>query len=730
MATSPITSGSSTPVNTSLTDEGKEVRRGGSLDRQPRQAPAHEALLSRGGTESMRLPGAGESTERPRRPLDALKTATSQESSSTSKTEEPKAKPTEHPLQSSGTGRQPVLTRELTFSDNLLDKANTSKLQGKKLSDEGPLLETGERSHRFDTESTASKSSGAFKNIVLEGNISKRQGKRPVGEDQLLKTEERSKQFDTHSTSSKDGGGHLVGGGGEDVRRPSQRSFGPENKSVTASQTGSSGSSRRMSSAGVGERRPTHSFRDPTTGSQPHTPWQSERFSFPSSGEQQMTGVIAQALPLFGTPPESSRGSSGSGSPPRAATWRETVSALARTVGQQAVQTASVGTVLQPNSRLLKAAAGHLAHQAVSVGIPTFAREMLAQGLMVGLHRASPQLAVGMQAGMMVMNITLQVVRERREARVPDEAARGFHALSAEQWGQSSHQDQNAMRETQTKHSRLLTVLQVASSAVNLGLGIANVRSGDASSAIQRVATDVKTAVYATMRDALQASFSMVGIEGTTHGTSGPHLTAAIATYAGVQAASNYVSDAMLAAIAPERSTATAVLNGVLSPAVAGMSTSAAWGTALTVAGAKAALNTVVEAIDWFQRTQHEASQGGTIQRLDPLIPGFPRTQPEVSQGGTVDAPPITEKKDHDYGRLLDHTPGRMAIINSINAASGLAGHFAQNSSDALKSLIGNVGSATVTFLTDYTISNTWQADSAVRAATSRGSESHSGSQV
>jgi hypothetical protein len=129
------------------------------------------------------------------------------------------------------------------------------------------------------------------------------------------------------------------------------------------------------------------------------------------------------------------------------------------------------------------------------------------------------------------------------------------------------------------------------------------------------------------------------------------------------------------------------------------MSTAAAWGTAVTAAGTKAALNTVVEAIDWFQRTQHEANQGGTVQQLAPRINIAP--------------------EHRDYGRLLDHMPGRLAVINSINAATGLAGHFASNSSAALQSLIGNAGSAVVTFLTDYSLSSTFQADAAVRAATS-----------
>jgi hypothetical protein len=627
----PVNSVRSTPIQSFQGEEDAQVRRGGSLDRQP-PASQHSALTPR-RTDSMPHPGT--ELERPRQPLEAFQASSSQVTSSP----------------------QRILMSQLTFKDGIGASSSSQKPHGKPQAAEPPLLENKERSDQFTAETSVQLDKGP---LVSAG----------IGE-------HRSKRTSTPSVHS----------------HRSRRS----QTSQPLSQGGSS--SGHVSSAGIGERRPTHSFRDSTTGSQLPTPFQSERFTFPPSGELQMTGVDPLTFPVFGTS-ESSRASSGANSPPRAATWRDTVAALARTVGQQAVQTISVGTVLQPNSRLLTAAAGHLAHQAISVGIPTFAREMLAQGLMAGLHRASPQVAVGLQVGMLVLNVTLQVVRERREGRNPEEAGRAFHSLSAEQWAQASPQERDAMQETQAKHSRLLSVLQVVSSAVNLGLGVANARSGDATAAIQRATTDVKTAAYTTMRDALQASFRMVGIAGETHGLSGAHLTTAIATYAAVQVTAGYAGQALVAGAAPEAATATSVLNGLTSPAAAGMSMAAAWGTAATVAGVKAAVNTVVEAIDWYQRTQHEANQGGARQELNPRI----NTAPE----------------NRDYGRLLDHTPGRMAVINTANAVVGAAGYLARKSSTALQSLIGNAGSAAVSALTDYSVSNTWQAAAAVRAATSQ----------
>lgn len=469
--------------------------------------------------------------------------------------------------------------------------------------------------------------------------------------------------------------------------------------------SGESSGSSHVSTAGIGEKRPRSRPSSRPTTREP-SPEPSRELSRTQSPPQSFRFDPTRIDPATGSvihSPRESRQHAPHAPPSQAfetpSNWRTQIADLARMAGQQLAQTADVATMVQPNGRLLAAAAGHLAHQAVSVGIPTFAREMLAAGLSAGLHAAAPQVAIGLQAGMMALGVTLQVVRERRESRDPDEAARGFHSLSAEQWAQSSPQQQDTMRQTQARHSRMFTALQVAASSLNLGLTVSNVRNGEATTAIARVATDVKTAVYTTMRDALQASFRMVGIQGETNGLGGAHLTTAVAAYAAVQLTAGYAGQALATLAAPGSATASNVLNGVLTPQEAGLSLGAAWGTAATVAGVRAALNTVVEAVDWFQRTQLEATQGGTRQELAPRI----NTAPE----------------NRDYGRLLDHMPARMALINTINSVVGAASYFARNAPDAVESLIGNVGSAGVNAMLDYSVTNTWQAAAAVRASTS-----------
>jgi hypothetical protein len=529
--------------------------------------------------------------------------------------------------------------------------------------------------------------------------IPRDKGKAPASESPpLLPPGDRSDRFTFDTSSSINAGtqahsagigqhrtGHTPSGEPETSNAPPRNSARHD-----VGRRDSSSSRRTVYSGGIGERRSAHRGdaprRDPVTGSPIYTPRGSQRWQ---SGELPRT-----------SPPGTSSSSSSETAQTTTATvtpnWRSAIADLARAAGQQVQQTASIATMVRPNPQLVAAAAGHLVHQAVSVGMPTFAREMLVAGLTVGLQ-GHANAVIGLQAGMMALNVTLQVVRERREAREPNEAARGFHSLSADDWNASSPQEQAAMRQTQARHSRLFTELQVAASALNLGLGIGNVRNGDVGSAISRVATDVKTTVYTTMRDALQASFRMSGIVDETLGLSGTHLTTAIATYAAVSLAGNYASQALVGSAAPQASTAANVRNGVLTPAEAGMSMAAAWGTAATVAGVKAAVNTVVEAIDWFQRTQLEAMEGGREHTLQPRINIAP--------------------EHRDYARLLDHLPARMALVNTINSVTGAAGYAARHTSAAMQSLIGNAGSVAVSAMLDYSVTNTWQAESAVRAA-------------
>lgn len=359
---------------------------------------------------------------------------------------------------------------------------------------------------------------------------------------------------------------------------------------------------------------------------------------------------------------------------------------------------------MQAAKRTLGAIAGHTIHQAVAVGIPTVAREMLAAGVMQALHAAPPAVAMGLQASVGVANLAMQVMREARERRNPDEAARAYHSLSPEQWAAQPPEQQARMREHTAKVSRAITVSQVASSVTNFALMASAFqeeghRPGARADALKPLATEIKTGVYTAMRDAAQASFLMVGFEGDqTHGIAGTAQAAAAATYAGVSVGTSLLGDAMMASLVPNRSQATNTLLGLpAQPGAAPMSTAQAWGTVAQAATVSAFANVVAEATDWGQRTHFHLSQNA--------VPPQQHWQPRIM--------------GDDMDRVADQAVARAALVNGINSALAATGRaMAQlEVPPAAQAFIGNAGLAAMTVLTDSPISGIFQAQSAVRAA-------------
>jgi hypothetical protein len=390
---------------------------------------------------------------------------------------------------------------------------------------------------------------------------------------------------------------------------------------------------------------------------------------------------------------------------PAGQSWRDTLGAVFSKVGNGLGKVA-VGTkdavagqlsalqLLNPGPRLSGAALGHLIHQAVSVGVPTFAREMMAEALILSMRHMPPTHAVGLQLGVSVVNVGAQAIRRMREARNPDAAARGFHAMSKEQWDQLPPADQSQLRKTQQLHSRMLTNLQVAASLTHLTLGIHAATSNEKGNetASKLFVKDFKTLVYSGMRDSLQASFQMVNTDKNTLGVSGAHMTAAASFYALANAGGNYAFS-HLPGMVPQAALADQVLRGQSDA----MSTSQAWLTKAGVAGVKAAINTVVEAADWMSVTQQEANQAGAKQQWDPKLK-------------------ILDPKSHDYGRLLDQTPGRVAVIDAGNAIFSALGVAMKNQPEWAQNAVANLTEAAYEGLKYKTVGGTWQADGAVRA--------------
>lgn len=361
-------------------------------------------------------------------------------------------------------------------------------------------------------------------------------------------------------------------------------------------------------------------------------------------------------------------------------------------VRDQTVQSAEAIGLLAPSRRLAGALAGHLVHQTVTVGVPTFLREMMAEAMVLSMRHMPPNHAVMLQTGMAVISVGAQVLRELREKRNPDAAARGFHGLSPQQWNDLSEGTQATLRKQQRNHSRMITLMQLTASGTHITIGMMAAKADDAEKAGTLFVTDFKTMVYGGMRDSLQASFSMVGTQDDTFGVNGAHMNASALFYGGANIAANYAFST-LPGMVPNAKLADDVLRGKSDA----MSHGDAWEVKAEVALVKAAINTILEASDWFSVTQQEANQAGTVQRWDPKLK-------------------LLDSSQHDYGRVLDQTPARMVAIGGSNAMYNAITFAMKDEPQELQNLVANVVVGAFAGVQYKTIGGTWQADGAVRA--------------
>lgn len=347
------------------------------------------------------------------------------------------------------------------------------------------------------------------------------------------------------------------------------------------------------------------------------------------------------------------------------------------------------GTLL----RLPKAALGHLVHQGVAVGFTTAVREVAAEAMIAMLRQAPPGALLGIEVGMGVMNMSLQALRQVREKRNPDEAARGFHALSPQEWAHKTPQEQVALRKEQQQHSDRVVALQATSLMVNVGFAIHGMIRGDSSFAAAGIASEAKTIAYSLMRDGIQSKFGMIQLEEGAYGVSGSHLASAALYYGGANLATAYAWSALPPLVLPAGVTSANVRDVLRGVPLPGLSLQDAVSATAKMIGVKAALNTALEASDWFSVTEQEAQQAGTKQVLSPHI------------------------KPDDFGRLKDHVAGRVAIIDSSNSLGDLMGFLTKDMPPAVGALLTNGvlgGWAAVHY---RSIAGTWQADFAVRVA-------------
>ncbi|GKS89244.1 hypothetical protein [Acidovorax sp. SUPP2539] len=361
----------------------------------------------------------------------------------------------------------------------------------------------------------------------------------------------------------------------------------------------------------------------------------------------------------------------------------------ARNAVSESTTAQAIGGLL-PSQRIMGAVLGHGVHQAASVFVPTFVREMMAESMKVAFRTAPPSMVLGMQVGVGLLNIGLALVRTQREGRDPDTAARGFHAMTLDQWNQCPDDQKEELRQTQQRMSRIVTLEQIGASLASVGLSLQGMLTGDVAMPADVLAGDIKTVAYSFARDFIQASFSMVGTEAeTSGGVSGSHMNSSSLFYGLANVVGNNAWSE-LPVLGGDTSGARAVL---LDRASSSGARSGAWQEIAGASAIKAAINWAVETADWISVTQQEARQSDTVQQLNPRLTGT------------------------DYSRLLDQTPARITAITGAGSVFNVLGHLTQGWEPGQQNLLSNSLAGILAGLTYMPIGGSWQAAGAVRAA-------------
>jgi hypothetical protein len=332
---------------------------------------------------------------------------------------------------------------------------------------------------------------------------------------------------------------------------------------------------------------------------------------------------------------------------------------------------------------------GHAVQQTVTCGGPTLSREVAATFVTMSLEN-SPQLAFGLQVAMTLANGIIQAVRHRELNRHRDVAARGFHGITPEKWGQLPEDEREALMAQQQNHSRIVSGLHATAAVVNLGTSLAGLLSKNPLLTSSVLASEARNWAYAAGRETLQATFRGTTVTDNMDpmaGVTPVRMMASAAVYGGAQAIINYVTPLAIDALIPaDLNVSGFAITGADGARLAAL---ALFIAAAKVGAARAATNTFGEVVDAFQLTAHEADEGnGGRQRLDFAHTGV------------------------DYSRLLTHSPARIAWNSVSGVLTPLT--FFMASSPA-KDFITRFGSAILFGLTYMVIGQTYQASAASR---------------
>ncbi|SFO45616.1 hypothetical protein SAMN03159304_03436 [Pseudomonas sp. NFACC24-1] len=376
--------------------------------------------------------------------------------------------------------------------------------------------------------------------------------------------------------------------------------------------------------------------------------------------------------------------------------------ALGNKVGRGAKLALSDSMANLPSGRTTLAAAGHTVQQMVNCGAPTYLRELAFMhaysALNEGLAKKSPGGMLALQAAVSLATIATQLyVRQPRLERLAadsSDAVRGHFALSEAKWNALPPDKQDTLRLQMKRDSRNITRNQVVAEALYLGMGAMGAARGDGALSARVLATQLRDVIYALSRETMQATFSMTAPQDDTktYGVDEDNMPTLGWAYGAMTLSMGFMLDSISEQVLPPGQTLT-------SPALLGPDQQPLLGEALaasiqSLAGTRAAFNTVVATLDNHLQRHFDTRQVGTNQELKPSLPL------------------------KDYGRVLDQSPARVAwasLAGAINMATGEA--LRGKVPPALSGFLGNMGTAAAMGLAYRTVNQTFQSHASVRKA-------------
>ncbi|CTP82323.1 hypothetical protein A6R71_10495 [Xanthomonas translucens pv. arrhenatheri] len=303
------------------------------------------------------------------------------------------------------------------------------------------------------------------------------------------------------------------------------------------------------------------------------------------------------------------------------------------------------------------------------------------------LRKLSPEAVIPLQVVAGSATMALHPLRQKREQRNPDAAARSFHNLRSR--NALPLQQRDAKRQEQRRYWDAVSSLALASVAGNMVMGAIAPSIGQPETAVRLLASDIEIAAYAVARDTVQAVYRMVGTaQETNGGVSGGHITSAGHFYSMANIIANNTAEVFVPADLAEAR-----------QSFAGLSTNVnsddSIGIMLRSSAIKATIDTLLETSDWINVTQEDAPQAGTRQQWDPAIKG----------------------RRQDAMRVLDQLIARTAAIDSNIALGNAIALIAEMAELSLPTalLLGNTVAGAAAGMQYKIVGATLQAEAAVR---------------